>query len=134
MGINFAPLLAEVFLYLWEAECIKFLLSAGTEQISFQFNVTYRYIDKELSIDNIDFDKYLGQMNPAELEIKKTTLWFLLGFTTVDRGRPAAHFILRQLGDFNFHIPNFPFLSCHIPSSPAYAIFISNLSLYVRAY
>ena len=35
--------------------------------------------------------------------------------------------------DFNFHITNFPFLSSNIPSSPAYRIFISQLTRYARA-
>ena len=35
--------------------------------------------------------------------------------------------------DFNFHITNFPFLSSHIPSSPAYGVFISQLIRYARA-
>ena len=38
-----------------------------------QFNFTYRYIDDVLSINNPDFENYLGQMYPAELEIKDTT-------------------------------------------------------------
>ena len=35
--------------------------------------------------------------------------------------------------DFNFHITNFPFLRSNIPSSPAYAVFISQLIRYARA-
>ena len=34
--------------------------------------------------------------------------------------------------DFNFHITNFPFLSCNIISSPAYGVFISQLIRYAR--
>ena len=34
---------------------------------------TYRCIDDELSVNKTDFDNYLGQMYPAELEIKDTT-------------------------------------------------------------
>ena len=36
--------------------------------------------------------------------------------------------------DFDFHITNVPFLSCNIPSSPAYGVFISHLIRYARAY
>ena len=35
--------------------------------------LTYRYIDDVLSINNPEFENYLGQMYPAELEIKDTT-------------------------------------------------------------
>ena len=38
-----------------------------------QFNFTYRYINDVLPINNPDFENYLGQMYPAELEIKDTT-------------------------------------------------------------
>ena len=38
-----------------------------------RFNLTYRYIDDELSINNPEFENYLGKMYPAELEIKETT-------------------------------------------------------------
>ena len=73
MGTNCAPLLADIFLYSFEAEFIQSLLSAGKKKLASQFNFTYRYIDDVLSINNPDFDNYLGQMYPAELEIKDTT-------------------------------------------------------------
>ena len=72
MGTNCAPLLADICLYLYEAEFIVFALN-WKEKIASQFNFTYRYIDDVLSINNPDFENYLGQMYPAELEIKDTT-------------------------------------------------------------
>ena len=73
MGTNCAPLLADIFLYSYEAEFIQSLLSTGKTKLASQFNFTYRYIDDVLSIKNPDFENYLGQMYPAELEIKDTT-------------------------------------------------------------
>ena len=73
MGTNCAPLLADIFLYSYEAEFIKSLLSTGRKKLASQFNFTYRYIDDVLSINNPYFENYLGQMYPAELEIKDTT-------------------------------------------------------------
>ena len=70
MGTNCAPLLADIFLYSYEAEFIQSLLSTGKKKIASQFNFTYRYIDDVLSINNPDFENYLGQMYSAELEIK----------------------------------------------------------------
>ena len=69
MGTNCAPLLADIFLYSYEAEFIQSLLSTGKKKLASQFNFTYRYIDDVLSINNPDFENYLGQMYPAELEI-----------------------------------------------------------------
>ena len=65
MGTNCAPLLADIF--------IQSLLSAGKKRLASQFNITYRYIDDVLSTNNPDFENYLGQMYPPELEIKGTT-------------------------------------------------------------
>ena len=43
------------------------------DQSASRFNLTYRYIDDVLSINNPEFEHYLCQMYPAELEIKDTT-------------------------------------------------------------
>ena len=73
MGTNCSPLLADIFMYIYEAEFIKSLLSTDRKWLASQFNFTYRYIDDVLSINNPDFENYLGQMYPPELEIKDTT-------------------------------------------------------------
>ena len=54
MGTNFAPLLAEIFLYSYKAEFLQSLLSAWKKQL-FKFNFTYLYIDGVLSINDPDF-------------------------------------------------------------------------------
>ena len=38
-----------------------------------RFNLTNRYIDDVLSLNNQEFENYLGQMYSAEFEIKDTT-------------------------------------------------------------
>ena len=70
MGTHCAPLLADICLYSYEAEFIQSLLSTGRKQLASRFNFTYRYIDDVLSINNPEFENYLGQMYPVELEIK----------------------------------------------------------------
>ena len=62
MGTNCAPVLADIFLYSYEAEFIQSLLSTGRKRLASQFNFTYRYIDDILYINNPDFENYLGQM------------------------------------------------------------------------
>ena len=138
MGTNCAPLLADIFLYSYEAEFIQSLLSNGKKKLASQFNFTYRYIDDILSINNPDFENYLGQMYPAELEIKDTTesntsasyLDLLLSIKSDSQLRTSLY---DKRDDFNVHIANFPFLSSNIPSSPAYGVFISQLIRYARA-
>ena len=132
MGTNCAPLLADIFLYSYEAEFIQSLLSTGKKQLASQFNFTYRYINYVLSINNPDFENYLGQMYPAELEIKDTTesntsasyLDLLLSIESDGQLRTSLY---DKRDDFNFHITNYPFLSSNIPSSPAYGILSHSL-------
>ena len=91
-----------------------------------------------LSINNPDFENYLGQMYPPELEIKDTTesntsasyLDLLLSIGRVGQLHTSLY---DKRDDFNFHITNFPFLSSNIPSSPAYGVFILQLIRYARA-
>ena len=70
MGTNCAPLLADTFLYLYEAEFIQSLLSTGRKYLASQFDFTYRYIDDVWSRKNPEFENNLGQMYPVELRSK----------------------------------------------------------------
>ena len=139
MGTNCAPLPADIFLYSYEAEFIQSLFSTGKKKLASQFNFTYRYIDYVLSMNNLDFENYLGQMYPAELDNQRHDgeqhLCFLLGFscTPVDRECPLRTSLYNKRDDYNFYITNFPFLSSNIPSSPAYCVFILQLIRYARA-
>ena len=136
MGTNCAPLLAYIVLYSYEAEFLRSLLSAGNKRLASQFNFTCWYIDDVLSINNPDFENYLGQMYPPELEIKDTTesntSASYLGLS-IDRDGQLRTSLYDKRDDFNFHITNFMFLNSNIPSSPAYGVFISQLIRDARA-
>ena len=126
MGTNCAPLLADIFLYSYEAEFIQSLLSTGRQQLASRFNFTYRYIHDVLSINNPEFENYLGQMYPVELEIKDTTesdtsASYLDLLLSIGRDGQLHTSIYDKRDDFNFHITNFPFLSSNIPTSPPLA-------------
>ena len=119
----------------YEAEFIQSLLSTSKKRLASQFNFTYRYIDDVLSIDNPDFENYLGQMYTPELEIKDTTesntsASYLDLLLSIGRDGQLRTSLYDKRDDFNFHITNFPFLSSNIPSSPAYGVFISQLIRY----
>ena len=91
-----------------------------------------------MKYNNPDFENYLGQMNPAELEIKDTTesntsASYLDLLLSIESKGQLCTSLYDKRGDFNFHITNFPFLSSNIPSSPAYGVFISQLIRYARA-
>ena len=72
-----------------------------TVTISVQSHLqVHKYIDDVLSINNPEFENYLGQMYPAEYEIKENRehhVCSLPRFTTVDwEGWSTSHFHLRQ--------------------------------------
>ena len=52
MGTNCAPLLADLFLYYYEADFIQELLRKKNKKLAISFNFTFRYIDDVLSLNN----------------------------------------------------------------------------------
>ena len=138
MGTNCATLLADIFLYSYEAEFMLSLLSTGRKQLASRFNFIYRYIDDVLSINNQEFENFLGHMYPVELEIKNTTesntsTSYLDLLLLIGRDGQLHTSIYDKREDFNFVITNFPFLGSNIPTSSAYGVFISQLIRYARA-
>ena len=138
MGTNCAPLFADIFPYSYKTGVILSLLSTGKTHLASRFNFTYRYIDDVLSINNPEFKHYLGQMYPAELEIKDTaesttSASYLDLLLSIWRNDQLHTSIYDKRDDFNFHITNLPFLSSNISSSPAYCVFISQVIRYARA-
>ena len=77
MGTNCAPSVADLFLYLFEADFVQHLQKRNIYKFKKQnkksFNHTFRYIDDVLSLNNPKFNYYIDVMYPEELEIKDTT-------------------------------------------------------------
>ena len=73
MDTNCAPLLADLFLYSYEADFIQGLLKKNEKKLARSFNLTYRYIDVVLSRNNSMFGDFVDRIYPIELEIKNTT-------------------------------------------------------------
>ena len=113
MGTNCAPLLADLFLYSYEAEFIQTLIKSGKRRLAKSFNFTYRYIDDVLSLNNPLFTDHINDIYPGELEIKDTTdahdhasyLDLLLLFDQTNRLQVKLY---DKRDDFNFNIVNFP--------------------------
>ena len=138
MGTNCAPLLADLFLYSYEAQFIQDQLSKGNKNVASRFNWTFRYIDDVLSINNKDISSYLDIIYPPELEINETTespisASYLDLYLKFDKQGKLTTRIYDKRDDFNFPIDNFPFLSSNIPTSPSYCVFVSQLIRYARA-
>ena len=138
MGTNCAPLLADLFLYSYESEFLQKLVKDKKIHEARAFNFTYRYIDDVLSINNSRFAEFLPLIYPPELEVKETPIqlrshhfWtYTSNLTTVVNS--VLKFMISG-DDFNFKIINFLNMWSHIPASPAYGVYISQLIRYARA-
>ena len=53
MYTNCAPLLADLFLYSYESDCIQGLLMKNEKRLTRSFNFTFCYIDDVLSLNNV---------------------------------------------------------------------------------
>jgi hypothetical protein len=102
------------------------------------FNLTFRYIDDVLSINNDQFHSYVDFIYPSELEIKDTTesstsASYLDVLLNIDADGKLTTQLYDKRDDFSFTIVNFPYICSNIPLSPAYEVYISQLIRYARA-
>ena len=74
MGTNCAPLLADLFQYSYESTFIQELTKPKQTKFARKFNITFRYIDDLLSIENHNLGDYIQYIHPPELELKETTI------------------------------------------------------------
>ena len=70
MGTNCAPLLADFFLYSYEADFIQGLLQKKKKKLARSFKFTFYYIDDVLSLNNCKFGDLVDRIYPIEVEIK----------------------------------------------------------------
>jgi hypothetical protein len=132
MGKKCPPLLADLFMYSYEAEFIQKFLHEKKKSLAVAFNSTFRYIDDGLSINNNQFHSYVDSIYPHELEIKDTTESFIYSsyldvLLKLDTNGKIRTQFYDKRDDFNFSIVNFPYLCSNIPASTAYGLYISQL-------
>ena len=72
MGTNCAPLLADLFLYSYEANFIQGLLKKKEKKFAQPFNFTFRYIDDAISLNNSRFGDFVDCIYLIDLETKDT--------------------------------------------------------------
>lgn len=138
MGTNCAPLLADLFLHSYEADFIADLIRKKEYRLARSFNLSFRYIDDVLSLNNPNFGDLIHRIYPKELEIKDTTdtvksASYLDLHLEIDGKGKLLTKLYDKRDDFSFRIVNFPFICGNIPSAPAYGVFISQLIRYARA-
>jgi superfamily II helicase len=126
-------LLADLFLYSYEAEFIQKRLYTKNKPFAVAFNLMFRYIDDVSSINSDQFHSYINSIVPSELEMKDTTETFTsASYLDVLLNKDAGEKLTTQLydkrEDFNFSIVNFPYTCSNIPLSPTYGVYIPQLS------
>ena len=71
MGTNCAPLAADLFLFCYERDFMKYLSSDYQADVIKAFNSTSRYLDDPLNIDNPYFEGVVNQIYPTDLQHNK---------------------------------------------------------------
>ena len=119
MGINCAPLVADLFLFCYERDFMLSLSDNNQTDIIEAFKSTSRYLDDLLNIDNPYFEQMVGQIYPTEAPFLDLNLSMANDIVTPK--------IYDKRDYFNFEKVNFPFLGGDIPRSPSYGVYISQL-------
>ena len=134
MGINRAPLLADLFLYSYENEFLDKLIKESKRKFARKFNLSYRYIDDLISVNNKRSKEFISDIYPKELTISETTeSTSIASYLDLLFRRDKSNNITTKLLDkhdaFGFHIVNFPFM--HVKQ---YSINTSLWCLYISAH
>ena len=122
LEMNCAPLLAYLFLYLYESKLLDRLVRSGHRRLARPFNLCYRTINDFNVFNNKKFADYVKDIYPFELNVEKANrsdgqanyldLTFMIG----NNNRLYTK-LYDKRDDFNLiHIVSFPFLSSNIPS------------------
>ena len=109
MGTNCAPLGADLFLFCFERDFMKNLSSDNQADVKKAFNLTFRYLDGLLNIDNHYFEGMVNQIYPPESQLNKantsdTEAPFLNSHLSISNGFVSFK-IYDKLDDFDFDIP-----------------------------
>ena len=80
MGTNCAPVLADLFLYSYEAGFVQGLLMTNEKKLARSFNFTFRYIADMLALNRSKFGDAVACIYPIGFEIKDTTRNFTIIF------------------------------------------------------
>ena len=71
MGTNCAPLIADLFLYCYEMDFMSDCHKSKRHDLIDMFNDTFRYLVDIFTIDNPEFEKYIPDIYPAEIQLNK---------------------------------------------------------------
>ena len=138
MVTNYAPLVADLFLFCYERDFMLSLSDANQSEVIAAFNSTSRYLDDILNIDNNFFDSMVSHIYPSELQLNKAnvsdteaSILDLYLSTCISDGFVKIKNCDKR-DDFDFDIVNFPFLDGDVPRSTSYGVYISQLIRFAR--
>ena len=137
MGINCAPLLADLFLFCYERDFMMSLFDDKQADVIDAFNTTSRYLDDILNINNFHFDNMVSKIYHSELQLNTantsdTDAAFLDLHLSISNDIVSTK-IYDKRDDFDFEIVNFPFLNGDVPRSTSYGVYISQLIRFARS-
>ena len=78
MGTNYAPLVADLFLFSYERDFMLSLSDDNQSEFIEAFNSTSRYLDDVLNIDNTFFDNMVNHIYPSELQKPRPHFWIYI--------------------------------------------------------
>jgi hypothetical protein len=123
MSTNCAHLLADLFLYSYEADFIQGLLKKNEKKLDrYCFYFTFRDIDDVHSLNNSRFGDFVDCIYPIELEIKDSTdtdrsASYLDLHLAIDSERRLRTKPYDNRDNFNFPIVNFLYICSNIPAA-----------------
>ena len=100
------------------------------------FNDTSRYLDDIFTLDNPEFEKYIPDRYPTELQLNKAitsdkeTSFLDLNIKVVCSGVHTSVYDKRDY--FGLPIVNFPWFSGDVPRLSSYVVYISQLVRFAR--
>ena len=113
IGTNCAPLVVDLFLFCYEKDFMMSLSDDKQAYVIDAFNITYRYLDDILNINNVYFDNMVTQICPSELQLNKantsdTEAAFLDLHLSISNDIVSTKNYDKR-DDFDFEIVNLPF-------------------------
>ena len=100
------------------------------------FNDTSRYLDDKFTIDNPEFEKYIPDIYPAELQLYKANTsdkeTSFLDFNIKVIGNDIHTSVYDKRDNFGFPILNFLWLSADVARLQSHGIYISQLVRFAR--
>ena len=147
MGTNCAPLLANLYLYAYEARWIDRLCNHGEIVKARLAHMTFRLIDDVFSLDNASFEEYIrvnapedldgphtGGIYPRELKLNDTKVSdpevMFVGMTIKDEDGELVMDVFDKRRSFPFEVIRYPHMESVIPSNVPYGVFVGLFTRY----